>query len=142
MPPWALRADTGRAMSQENVDTLQRALAASDPSALLAILDESVEWDYVGAFPEAVTYHGPAEVAEFLRGWAAGFDDFGFEGEQTIDADDSVAVCLHQWGRGKDTGAPVESRTWQVFTFRDGRVTRCRGYSTKTEALEAVGLTD
>jgi ketosteroid isomerase-like protein len=129
-------------MSQENVETLKKALAGSDPSALLSILDDRVEWDYVGAFPEAVTYHGPVEVAEFLRGWAAGFDDFGFEGEETIDADDSVVVCLHQWGRGKDTGAPVESRTWQVFTFRDGRVTRCRGYSTKAEALDAVGLSE
>ena len=53
---------------------------------------------------------------------------------------DCVAVCLHQWGRWKGTGARVESRTWQVFTFRDGKVTRCRGYPTKAEALEAVGL--
>ena len=126
-------------MSQENVDTLERALASSDPSALLAILDESVEWDYVGAFPEAATYHGPAEVGEFLGGWAAGFDEFGFEADETIDAGDCVAVALHQWGRGKETGARVESRTWQVFTFRDGKVTRCRGYPTKPDALEAVG---
>ena len=96
-------------MSQENVDTLERALASANPGALLAILDESVEWDYVGAFPEAVTYHGPAEVGEFLRGWASGFDEFGFEADETIDAGDCVAVSLHQWGRGKETGARVES---------------------------------
>ena len=127
-------------MSQENVETIQQALASSNPGAVLAILDEHVEWDYVGAFPEAVTYHGPDEVAEFLRGWAGGFDDFGFEPGETIDAGDSVAVCLHQWGRGKETGALVESRTWQVFTFQRGKVVRCRGYPTKAEALEAVGL--
>jgi ketosteroid isomerase-like protein len=127
-------------MSQENVDTLERALASSNPGALLAILDESVKWDYVGAFPEVVTYHGPTEVGEFLRGWAAAFDEFGFEADETIDAGDCVAVCLHQWGRGKGTGARVESRTWQVFTFGDGKVTRCRGYPTKAEALEAAGL--
>jgi ketosteroid isomerase-like protein len=127
-------------MAQQNIETLQRALASANPSALLAILDENVEWDYVGAFPEAVTYHGPEEVGEFLRTWSAGFDDFGFEADETIDAGDSVAVCLHQWGRGKETGAHVESRTWQVFTFRGGKVTRCRGYSTKAEALRAAGL--
>ena len=129
-------------MSQENVDTIQRALASSDPGALLAVLDENVEWDYVGAFPEAVTYHGPAEVGEFLRGWAGGFDEFGFEADETIDAGDCVVVWLHQWGRGKETGARVESRTWQVFTLQDGKVTRCRGYATKAEALEAVGLSE
>jgi ketosteroid isomerase-like protein len=129
-------------MSQTNVDTIQRALASSNPGAVLAILDENVEWDYVGAFPEAVTYHGPAEVGEFLRGWAGGFDDFGFEADETIDAGDCVVACLHQWGRGKETGARVESRTWQVFTFQAGKVTRCRGYATKAEALEAAGLAE
>ena len=124
------------------METIQRALAPSTPDTLLAILDENVEWDYVGAFPEAVTYHGPAEVGEFLRGWAAGFDEFGFEADETIDASDFVVVCLHQWGRGKETGARVESRTWQVFTFRDGKVTRCRGYATKPEALDAAGLSE
>jgi ketosteroid isomerase-like protein len=124
------------------VDTIQRALASSNPEALLAVLDENVEWDYVGAFPEAVTYRGPEEVGEFLHGWAGGFDDFGYEADETIDAGDCVVVGLHQWGRGKETGARVESRTWQVFSFRDGKVTRCRGYATKAEALEAAGLSE
>jgi ketosteroid isomerase-like protein len=124
-------------VSQANVDTLRRALG-SDPSALLALLDEDVEWDYVGAFPEAVTYHGPAAVARFLQEWASAFDDFGFEADEAIDAGDSVVVCLHQWGRGRDTGARVESRTWQVFTFRGRKVIHCRGYATKAEALEAA----
>jgi ketosteroid isomerase-like protein len=129
-------------MSQENLEMIQRALASSNPGAVLAILDENVEWDYVGAFPEAVTYHGPAEVGEFLRAWAGGFDEFGFEADETIDAGDCVVACLHQWGRGKETGARVESRTWQVFTFQAGKVTRCRGYATKGEALEAAGLAE
>jgi ketosteroid isomerase-like protein len=129
-------------MSQENVDTIRRALASSNPDALLAVLDENVEWDYVGAFPEAVTYRGPEEVGEFLRGWAGGFDEFGYQADETIDAADCVVVWLHQWGRGKETGVLVESRTWQVFTFRDGKVTRCRGYATKAEALEAAGLSE
>jgi ketosteroid isomerase-like protein len=129
-------------MSQENLDTIERALASSNPGALLAILDENVEWDYVGAFPEAVTYHGPAEVGEFRGGWASGFDEFGFDADETIDANDCVVVCLHQWDRGKETGVRVESRTWQVFTFQDGKVIRCRGYATKAEAVEAAGLVE
>jgi ketosteroid isomerase-like protein len=128
-------------MSRENVETVRTALA-SGPPALLAILDEQVEWDYVGAFPEAVTYHGPGQVAEFLQEWASGFDDFGFEADEIVDAGDSVLVLLHQWGRGKDTGAQVESRTWQAFTLRAGKVVHCRGYATKAEALEAVGLSE
>jgi ketosteroid isomerase-like protein len=126
-------------MAQRDLENLQRALS-SDPAALLALLDDEVEWDYVGAFPEAGTYHGPREVGEFLRQWAEGFDDFGFEADETIDAGDSVVVCLHQWGRGRATGVQVESRSWQVFDFRDGKVIRCRGYATKAEAFSSLGL--
>ena len=128
-------------MSQENVEAIRTAVA-SGPGALLAILDDEVEWDYVGAFPEVVSYHGPRQVGEFFREWTSGFDDFGFEAEEIIDAGDAVAVHLHQWGRGKDTGAEVESRTWQVFTFRGDKVVHCRGYATRSEALEAVGLSE
>jgi ketosteroid isomerase-like protein len=129
-------------MAQENVEILERALASANPEALLAILDDQVEWDYVGAFPEAVTYHGPEEVRGFLHQWAGAFDDFGFEAEELIDAGDSVLVRLHQWGHGKETGALVENRTWQVFTLRDRKVVHCRGYASKAEALEAAGLGD
>ena len=128
-------------MSQENVETLRTAIA-SGPSALLASLHEEVEWDYVGAFPEMVTYHGPQQVADFLQQWASGFEDFGFEADEIVDAGDSVLVLLHQWGRGRDTGAEVESRTWQAFTLRSGKIVHCRGYETKAEALEAVGLSE
>ena len=109
-------------------------------TALLDMLAEDVEWDYVGAFPEVVTYHGPEEVREFLRGWAGAFDNFNVEAEDAIDAGDRVAVCVHQSGRGKDTGASVDNRVWQVFTFRDGEIVHCHGYATRAEAVAASGL--
>src|SRR3954452_12271572 len=121
-------------MSQGDVEAIRTAVA-SGPAALLAILDDEVEWDCVAAFPEVVSYHGPRQVGEFFHEWTSGFDDFGFEAEEIIDAGDAVVVRLHQWGRGKDTGAEVENRTWQVFTFRGDKVIHCRGYATKSEAL-------
>jgi len=125
----------------ENVEILRRALpenAPANPEALFEMLDENVEWDYVGAFPEVVTYHGPDEVRKFLTEWSSAFEGFGFEAEEAIAAGDSVVVLLHQWGTGKETGAEVESRTWQVFTFRDGKVVHCRGYESKAAALDAA----
>jgi ketosteroid isomerase-like protein len=112
--------------------------APANLEALLSILDENVEWDYVGAFPEIQTAHGPGGVREFLRGWTEAFHDFGIEAGEAVDAGDSVAVLVRQWGRGKETGAAVENRVWQLFTFRDGKVVHCRGYDTKAEALEAA----
>ena len=128
-------------MSQDDVELVRSALAAApaDLEPLFSIMDDQVEWDYVGAFPEVVTYHGPGEVRSFFGQWAGAFDDFGFEAEEILAAGDSVLVLVHQWGRGKETGAQVESRVWQVFTMRSGRVVHCRGYETKAEALEAAG---
>jgi ketosteroid isomerase-like protein len=127
-------------MSQENVEIVRRALAAAraDPEALFSILDEQVDWDYVGAFPEVVTYHGPEAVRGFFVEWSGAFDDFGFEAEEILDAGDFVLVLLHQWGRGKETGARVENRTWQVFRMHGGKVVHCHGYDTKAEALKAA----
>jgi len=129
-------------MSQAHVETIEQALTAaqSNPEALFGILHEEVEWDYVGAFPESATYHGPDAVRGFFQNWAGAFDGFGFEAEEIIEAGDSVAVCLRQWGRGKETGAMVENRTWQLFTFDDDKVVRCRGYETKAAAMKAAGV--
>jgi ketosteroid isomerase-like protein len=110
----------------------------ADLSALLGLLADDVEWDYVGSFPETVTYHGPDEVREFLSQWSQAFDGFGVEAEEAIAAGECVVIRLHQWGRGKDTGAEVESRTWQVMRFHDGKIVHCHGYDTKAEALEAA----
>ncbi len=132
-------------MSKENVEILRRAMpesAPANPEDLLSILDEDVEWDYVGAFPEIQTAHGSAEVREFLREWSEAFEDFSFQAEEMVDGGDSVVVRVRQSGRGKETGAHVESDGWQVFTLRNGKVVHCRGYDTKAQALEAAGLSE
>jgi ketosteroid isomerase-like protein len=131
-------------MSEASVEAVGGAIASAPASMeeLFGLLHDEVEWDYVGAFPESRTYHGHAEVREFFATWTDAFDDFGVAAEELIDADDSVVVHIRQWGRGKDTGAPVENRTWQVLTFRDEKIIRCRGYAEKSEALEAAGLSE
>ena len=131
-------------MADGNAEQLRRVFA-SGPDAfenLLALLADDVVWDYVGTFPESMTYHGPAQVREFMAGWAGSFDDFEIEAEEIVDADDHVAVRLRQRGRGKETGAAVENRTWQVFTFRDGKIVHCRGYANRDEAFAAAGISN
>jgi ketosteroid isomerase-like protein len=126
-------------MSQQNVELLRQALA-SPPESLFAILDENVEWDTSERSRNQRPTTGRVPFASFFGQWAGAFDDFGFEAKEILDAGDSVAVHLYQWGRGKETGVPVENRTWQLFTFANGKIIRCSGYATKAEALEAAGL--
>src|SRR5688572_6418973 len=117
-------------MSKRNVELISAALAAApdDPEPLFALLDDQVVWDYVGAFPASATYHGPEEVRGFLDQWDGAFEDFSVEAEDVTGAGDEVVVRMRQSGRGKEAGAPVDNRVWQVFTFAAGKIVHCRGF--------------
>ena len=41
---------------------------------------------------------------------------------------------------GHESGVPVELNSTQVWTVRDGKVTRIDNYTERAEALEAAGL--
>jgi ketosteroid isomerase-like protein len=130
-------------MSQGNVELVRRALerAKQNPDALWNILDDEVVWD-IGDLdiPDATgTYwRGPAGVKEFFRHWLGPFDDWGYEVGEMMDAGDSVVAHIHQWGRGKGSGAMVESQFWQVWTLRDRKLVRGSYHSQKPDAFEAA----
>jgi ketosteroid isomerase-like protein len=132
-------------MSKQNVQLVERVLgeAQHNPAALWAVLDDDVLWE-VGALelPDAgaTQWRGPAGVREFFRRWTAPFDDWGYEVDEVIDAGDSVIARIRQWGRGKGSGATVESHFWQAWTIRDGKVVRGTHHAEKHEVLRAVGL--
>ena len=68
--------------------------------------------------------HGPDGVREFFRRWVSTFADWDYEVEEVLDRRDVVAVRIHQWGRGRESGVEVEQRFWQVWTLRDGKAVR------------------
>jgi ketosteroid isomerase-like protein len=44
-----------------------------------------------------------------------------WEPREVIDAGDKVLAFIRTSGRGKASGAEVEARVWNLWTFRDGR---------------------
>lgn len=138
-------ADTQRAMSQQNVELVERVLgeAQRNPDALWEVLDEDVLWEPGHLnIPDAGPTHwrGPAGVQEFFRRWIGPFDDWGYEVGEMIDAGDSVVAHVHQWGRGKWSGAEVDSQFWLVWTIRGGKIVRGRHYTDRAHALAAAGV--
>jgi ketosteroid isomerase-like protein len=132
-------------MSQANVEMVERVLgeAQHHPAALWEVLDDEVLWEVSDLdIPDvgASEWRGPAGVREFFRRWVGPFDEWGYEVREVIDAGDSVVAHVHQWGRGKGSGARVESRFWQVWTIRDGKIVRGSHHSERADALEASGL--
>lgn len=102
-----------------------------DPHLVLVIRED---------FPETGVYVGLEEVGGYMRGFLADWTDAVIEAEEVVDAGDSVAVAVHQRATGSGSGASVEMRYWQVWTFRGGSVIRIESIQERAEALEAVGL--
>src|SRR5215213_4867493 len=129
-------------MSQENVEVVRRAWAAftrHDNAAALGFHDPGVE---LHGHVDGGVYRGLAGVREFFGDWLAAWDELSTDVEEWIDAGDDVIAVVHDRASGRHSGVPVEQRQWHVWTVRNGKLWRLRVYATRTEAFEAVGLSD
>jgi ketosteroid isomerase-like protein len=80
------------------------------------------------------------EALEFWGRWLEAWDTVEIEYELT-DAGDRVLAAITQWMRGKGSGVEVDFPPhWQVFTVREGRISRHAIFLDEAEAREAAGL--
>jgi ketosteroid isomerase-like protein len=128
-------------MSQSDVEILRKSLerASEDPEAFYEVLDPAVEWDTRRQVPDGEVGRGVAGVRQFFRRWEGPLARYEFELEEAIDMGDQVFTVLRERATGKGSGVPIEGRIAQIWTFRDGKVVRYRGFHDKTEALRAAG---
>ena len=133
-------------MSQENVEIVRKAWQAferGDIEGFFSLNDPAVVWDhrhYVSGECDPV-YYGRDGIERFLGEWREFFEGYYAHGEEFIDAGEPVLVRVRQGGRGKHSGATVESRPyWVISRVRNALVVRIEFYREKNEALEAVGL--
>jgi ketosteroid isomerase-like protein len=71
---------------------------------------------------EPDTYRGHDGLRRYFESWAEAMDDLRFDAQQLWDASDGVVVTMRMTARGKRTSIPVEQRSAQVWTLRDGLV--------------------
>jgi len=53
---------------------------------------------------------------------------------------DTVIASVIQHGKGRASGIEGDSRYFQLFTFRGGKIVRMESVMNEREALEAAGL--
>ena len=115
---------------------------ARDNETALSLYDPDVELDFT-AGSQAMgiygTYRGLNGIRDFFRDWLATWEDYDSEIEGLVDAGDHVVAFMHEWGRGRQSGVPLEFRQAHVWTVRDGKLLRLRVYTSREEALRAVG---
>ena len=71
-----------------------------------------------------------------MRAW----ESVDIEPKEIIEATGNRILAIDRWiFRGRD-GIEIDRELPTIFTFRDGLIVRIDGFTDKTEALEAVGL--
>jgi ketosteroid isomerase-like protein len=139
-------------MSSENVEIVRRMYAAFAPNplsvapeAIEEFIDPEIEWTGPREFPDlAETHHGYEGIARYGAKISEALDDYRMSPERFIDAgDDRVLVFSREGGRGKGSGAEVQTHlTAHLWTLMNGRAIRMQSYWERPDALAAVGLTE
>ena len=130
-------------MSSENVDSVRRFVDAFNRLDLDSVVGELHPEAELHEWPEAPgarSYRGAAGVRAAIDAWFETWEWMRVEIEDIFDRGDHVLVTLHQRARGKSSEAEVETRSFNVYTFGDGKVTGIRLFLERERALEAAGM--
>jgi ketosteroid isomerase-like protein len=135
-------------MSREDVDFIRTVYEAFNRAAqsgdvapwIEAFFDQEVEWRLAEDQPDAGPFRGHEGVKRLFDGWLEAWDDWALEPEEFIEAGDAWVVQVRIHGRGKESGMKIEVPYAHVVKLRGGRIVEVHDYSTKKEALQAVGL--
>jgi hypothetical protein len=132
-------------MSQEAlriVDEQIRSYRAGDVEAAASLFDRCavVDASRLGTDEPAVGVH---EINRLVGGFKGVFDAYDYETTELIDAGGNTVVALvHEQGRGKSSGVPVDRHVGVVYNVVGDKITRITSFPSREAALEAVGLTE
>jgi ketosteroid isomerase-like protein len=133
-------------MSQENVEDLIR---ASYESLNLDKGGAHEEWwhddgEFINARedPDHATHRGVSAIRAQAKAWFDAFLDLRVEPVEIRANGDRVFVWTHMFGHGADSGIAMDMELAQVVTLEGGRIRRVEEYFERSEALEAVGLSE
>jgi ketosteroid isomerase-like protein len=136
-------------MSKENLETVRRGyelFAAGDLEGVAGLFSDDAELADAGglgvAGTAAGTRHGPAGFLRATEEALEAFEDYRVEVEELIDAGEAVVVPVRISGRGRASGAKLETRLAHLWVLRNGKAIRGEVYRTTEEALEAAGKSD
>jgi ketosteroid isomerase-like protein len=130
-------------MSAETVEIVERAMAAyeaDDLDAQLEILDPDVELVEWPESPDQRSYRGHEGALRAAESWGEAWEWIRVDVDEVMEAGDKVLVCGRTFGKGKGSSVEVAIDTFNVYTVRDGRVTRIEFFTTEEPALRAAGL--
>ena len=126
-------------MSQENVEIVREVWDAYSRG----------DYDRVGGFhdphivvislEDGALYGNDAVLANYER-WDEAWEGAESTLEEVIGHGDRVFLTARFHARGRASGVEIDTRIYEVYTLRDGKVLRIDEYEHRAEALETAGL--
>jgi ketosteroid isomerase-like protein len=139
-------------MSEENVEIVRglrdefNAFMRGDLSseAYAEPFDPQVElhWHDRQPYPDTPQHlRGVKELLAFNEQWRDGWADTALELLELIEAPGDRVLCfVRQSGRGRQSGVPIEFHYFQLWSFRDGKVSELQWFRHRDDALQAAGM--
>lgn len=114
----------------EIVQKIYTAFGNGNIAAIVACVADTVDWEFAG--PHTLAYAGrrrnPGEVAAFFAAIAQADQIHQFEPREFIAAGEHVTVLGWEQTTARDTGREFSTEWVHVFTVKDDKVTRWRGF--------------
>ena len=135
----------GKSVAETNIRIAERAVEAfnaRDVESFAALTASDFEWFPSMMAVEGASFRGPDGVALYFERLGGAWDYFNVTPERYLEGDGLVLVLGRLEGRGRGSGATVDSALGMAFDLREGLITRIRGYLDRDEALAEVGLAE
>ena len=133
-------------MSQENVEVITRWIEAynrRDIEGLLDLSDPDIEFRSLFAGIEAGgAFRGSAGVYEYFKAIEDAYESFQVLPDEFLDAGAGVVVPAQAVWTGRESGASDRTRIAVAIWLRKAKVMRVETFTSRTEAAEAVGLSE
>jgi ketosteroid isomerase-like protein len=128
------------AANVKQVQDQYRALARGDFAAFVESLADDIELEIIGPteVPFVGRWSGRATVVEAVRTNFALMEDQRPEIQSVVAQGDTVVLVAREQGRYRPTGRAYDLHWVQVFTFRDGKLSRMREFFDSAVMLETV----
>ena len=121
------------------------AVNRGDLDLLLTVYREDVTtcFDAAGAFIPvdlAGEHRGRDGFRRLFENWQAAWENLRLEPRELIDAGDRLIVTVDITGTGRLSGVPTTLRYVDVYTLRDGLISRHEMFNDRATALTAAGI--
>jgi ketosteroid isomerase-like protein len=130
-------------MPSDGVEIAKHAIRAFNERAIDAFAAQTTpdfEWSPSMVAIEGETFVGREGIDTYFARLDEAWERFHIHQDRFRDGGELVVMLGRLEGLGKSSGVLVESSLGMVFDFRDGAISRIRGYLDHAEAMRVAGL--